>query len=479
MIAGRYELEREVGRGGMGAVWLARDTTLGREVAVKRIGMAPGGSTPDQERAAREARLAARLNHAHVVQVFDLVSDDDVQWLVMEYVDGLTLASLIHSEGALDPRRASELVGQAADALAAAHAAGIVHRDVKPSNILVGPQGQVKLSDFGIAKAEADPSLTQTGLVTGSPAYLSPEVASGQLASTASDVWSLGATLYHALSGRPPYEVGDNLMGALFRIVHEEPPRLPEAGWPAPLLDVTMTRDPADRWTMEQVRDYLVAGPEGTPAPGAPDATQVMTPPVLPPPAPAAAAAPASARPVDTPPEGSAVAARAERRRVGMLPLALGAALVVLLGLLAWALLAGDDEGSTPTIDRPGSTERSTASDSSSPNRDRSRSPDAGPTAAGMESFIDNYLATAPESPETTFQMLTPAFQRASGGMDGYSGYWSTIRTADLVDVQADPESLSVQYTVAYVREDGSEVTDDVQLQLEYRDGNYLIAQEA
>ena len=120
---------------------------------------------------------------------------------------------------------------QAADALAAAHAAGIVHRDVKPSNMLVTAEGQVKLSDFGIARAQADPSLTQTGLVTGSPAYLAPEVAAGHSATDASDVWSLGASLFHALAGHPPYDVGDNLLGALYRIVHEEPPRIDDAGW--------------------------------------------------------------------------------------------------------------------------------------------------------------------------------------------------------------------------------------------------------
>src|SRR6478609_8502879 len=252
----------------MGAVWLGTDEVLGRQVALKRVGMVPGGSLPDLERAEREARLAARLNHPHVVAIYDLVTEDDVQWLVMEYVEGSTLAALVKRDGALPPDQAATIVGQAADALAAAHAAGIVHRDVKPSNILVAPDGQVKLSDFGIARAEADASLTQTGLVTGSPAYLSPEVASGQTAQPPSDVWSLGATLFHALAGRPPFEVGENVLGALYRIVNEPPPRLPDAGWLAPVLVATMATDPADRWTMAQVRDFLAAGPEAPlPAP--------------------------------------------------------------------------------------------------------------------------------------------------------------------------------------------------------------------
>ena len=213
MIAGRYSLTREIGRGGMGAVWLGRDELLGRDVALKRLGGSPGAGNPDFERAEREAKLAARLNHPHVVAVFDLVDDGDEQWLVMEHVDGLNLSALVKRDGPLTVDQAALVIRQAAEALAEAHAAGIVHRDVKPSNILVTPTGQVKLTDFGIARAEADASLTQTGLVTGSPAYLAPEVATGRTATDASDVWALGATLFHALEGGPPYDTDDNVLG--------------------------------------------------------------------------------------------------------------------------------------------------------------------------------------------------------------------------------------------------------------------------
>ena len=464
----------------MGAVWLARDTTLGREVAVKRLGLVPGGDAAGLERAAREARLAARLNHPHVVHVFDLVNEHEGQWLVMEYVEGQTLAAMIRTEGAMSPDRASALIGQAADALAAAHAAGIVHRDVKPSNMLVGGVDDVKLSDFGIARAEADPSLTQTGLVTGSPAYLSPEVASGQTATTASDVWSLGATLYHALSGQPPYEVGENLMGALFRIVHEDPPRLADAGWLAPLLDATMTKEPHDRWSMAQVRDFLhshgrVAGPAGG------ESTQVMAAPVGPAPAPAPTPAEPAAPPVPAEPAAPPVPADAPRRRP-WLPLAIAAALVAVLGVLAWSLLSGDD-GASPTIDRPPSSEGADdggGGGGEEPSGSESTSPaPQQPTARGMEGFITDYLATAPSSPETTFAMLTPDFQAASGGIDDYSGYWSSIAEATPVEINADPEALTVEYTVDYTRQDGSQVTDTVVLQLQYADGRYLIADEA
>ena len=271
VIAGRYTLEAEVGRGGMGAVWRGRDDVLGRTVALKRIGVAPGGITPDAVRAEREAKLAAKLNHANVVAVFDLVDEtsdgQSQQWLVMEYVEGTNLADLVRERGRLTPDEAAPILARTASALAAAHGAGIVHRDVKPSNILVTPDGQVKLSDFGIARTDADPALTQTGLVTGSPAYLSPEVASGQQATPASDVWSWGATLFHALEGRPPYEIGDNLLGALYRIVHEEPPRAEAAGWLAPVLVSTMTRDPARRWPIASAQQFLEGGPVTDPVP--------------------------------------------------------------------------------------------------------------------------------------------------------------------------------------------------------------------
>ena len=264
MIAGRYTLEREIGRGGMGAVWLGVDEVLDREVALKRIGLLPGADSTDLARAEREARLAAQLSHPHVVAVFNLAVDvdTDAQWLVMEYVEGTTLARLVRERGRLSPDEAAPLLWQTADALVAAHAAGIVHRDVKPSNILVDRNRRVKLTDFGIARIAADPSLTQTGLVTGSPAYLAPEVAAGQRGDEAVDVWSLGATIFHVLSGRPPYEMGDNVMGGLYRLVNDEPPRLADAGWMAPLLEATMVKDPSRRWSMVQVRDFL-AGPAG------------------------------------------------------------------------------------------------------------------------------------------------------------------------------------------------------------------------
>lgn len=470
MIAGRYTLDREVGRGGMGAVWLARDETLGRDVAIKRIGTAPGGESADLQRAEREARLAARLNHPHVVAVFDLITEGDERWLVMEYVDGVTLSGLVQRDGALTPDQASPLIRQAADALAAAHAAGIVHRDVKPSNILVTSDGQVKLSDFGIARAEADASLTQTGLVTGSPAYLAPEVASGQMATTASDVWSLGATLFHALAGRPPYDVGDNLMGALYRIVHEEPPRLTEAGWLAPVLEGTMTRDPGHRWSMARVRDALVTGPAGTlvqPVPASAAPTQDPEPTELL----SAAVPPVEPEPV-------------HRRRRPTGAILVAAAVALLVGVIVWAALSTRaPEQDTPSAGGPTSKTTSPSSNPKPSSTKPTRSPSTGPTVQGMEQFIGDYLSTAAADPATGYTMLTPGFQQQSGGIEGYRSFWDTVDSAELQSIQADPQSLSVDYTVAYQMDSsgpGSGTsTDNVSLTLAFQDGTYKIAAES
>ena len=454
MIAGRYTLEREIGRGGMGAVWLARDELLGRQVALKRVGFVPGGSEPDLDRAEREARLAARLNHPHVVAVFDLVVDGDDQWLVMEYVPGVNLAELVRREGPLSPDRAAALLQQAADALAAAHGAGIVHRDVKPSNILVGLDGQVKISDFGIARAQADASLTQTGLVTGSPAYLAPEVASGQLASQASDVWSLGATLFHALAGRPPYEVGENVLGALYRIVHEDPPRLgAQAGWLAPVLDATMTPAPEDRWSMAQVCDVLAAGPGESPTAVAPAA-------------PAPAPPPEATRPIAVPP------VEPRRRRPGLLLPALLLAAVTVAVLVAVWWVGLDD--SAP--DRQAEPDPAPSVSSSEPPTEP-----ATPTrtAEGMQTFVEDYLAAVTSDPRAAWAQLTPDFQAASGNFGQYQRFWNTIESARLVSADPDPENGTISYRVEYQRTDGTSTTDAVTLQLEGSDGDYRIAGES
>jgi serine/threonine protein kinase len=472
VIADRYDLAREIGRGGMGAVWLARDTVLGRDVALKRIGLMPGAPLPDLRRAGREARLAARVNHPHVVAVFDLVEEDDETWLVMEYVEGVTLSAFVKRDGALTPDEAAPLVRQAADALAAAHEAGIVHRDVKPSNMMVNREGQVKLTDFGIARAEADASLTRTGLVTGSPAYLAPEVASGSTATEASDVWSWGATLFHLLAGHPPYDVTDNLMGALYRVVHEEPPRLADAGWLAPVLENTMAREPSARWSMARVRDELDR--EGTvtvhPAPvGAldEDGTRVL---------PSTPSVPVAVPPIVVDPQEPAAVptehGRPHRpRRRPLWPWVATAAVLVVVALVAAAAYLGTRDNGTPSAsDRPPSSPSTSPPSSASTPR---------ATVAAMESFITTYLATVTSDQHASWQMLTPAFQKASHGFGSYQKFWRTISSARPHNIRSDPDAMTVSYDVDYVRTDGSTTSDEVTLQLVQDGTAYLINGEA
>jgi serine/threonine protein kinase len=198
----RYRLERPLGHGGMASVYLGHDTELDRSVAVKLLAENAAGDDGLRKRFVREARLAARLSHPNVVSVFDAGEEDGRPYIVMEHVQGKTLAEV----GQLPPERARELGLQAARGLAQAHAAGLVHRDIKPQNLLLREDGTLKIADFGIARAAEGTALTQAGTVIGTAAYLSPEQALGEQATPASDVYSLGAVLYELLTGTPPYE---------------------------------------------------------------------------------------------------------------------------------------------------------------------------------------------------------------------------------------------------------------------------------
>lgn len=474
-------------------MWLGTDEVLGRPVALKRLAPTLGS----QARAEREARLAARLNHPHVVAVFDLIQDEDDEWLVMEYVEGSTLAATVLADGPLSPDQAAPILAQVADALAAAHAAGIVHRDVKPSNILIDLEGAAKLTDFGVARsADVDATLTQTGFLTGSPAYLAPEVAAGGPAGPPSDVWSLGATAFHALTGRPPYEVADNVMGTLYRIVHDDPPRTERAGWLAPLVAGTMTQDPQQRWTLPQVQAFLAgnasAGRAGAGRAGAPEHT--LTLPALAavaPPAPPAPPGPASGPPGGPPSgpplgavpsaaavarPGGRVAGRQERRRTWLWPAALGGLLAALVVVLAvthpWS------GGGSGTANDAGSSGHASTRPSHSPSSSApaSPSPAAGPSEDGIRAFLSTYLDTASSDPAKAFSMLTPHYQRASGGLKGYEGFWGNVRKIhDVGDVAPSLDPLGVSYRYTYTLRGAGKRTEDVQLRLVYTDGRYLI----
>ncbi|MBA9007808.1 protein kinase domain-containing protein [Thermomonospora cellulosilytica] len=252
LLARRYRLLAPVGHGGMGTVWHAHDEVLGRDVAVKEV-ILPHGLT-DEERAVqykrtfREARTAARLGHPGVVTVYDVVEEDGRPWIVMELIRARSLDKVIKQEGPLPVRRAAEIGRQMLAALHAAHEAGVLHRDVKPSNVLVAGGDRAVLTDFGIAVATGDATLTQTGLVMGSPAYIAPERARGKTAGPASDLWSLGVTLYAMVNGRSPFERPEP-MASLVAVISEDPPPAPNAGALAPVIEGLLRKDPAERMT--------------------------------------------------------------------------------------------------------------------------------------------------------------------------------------------------------------------------------------
>ena len=260
VLVNRYALKAPLGRGGMGVVWRAHDTVLGREVAVKEVAFP--ASLPDvqrrsaQARLTREARAAARLNHPAVVSLYDVVTHAGGVFLVMELVEAPTLAELVRLKGPLAPERVAEMGAQLAGALEAAHHAGIVHRDVKPANVLVPKSGTVKLADFGVASLANDPQLTTTGMVIGSPAYMAPEQAQGEPTGPPADFWALGATMFYAVEGEPPFDRGSS-MATLAAVVNEAPQPMRRAGPLAPLLAALLAKDPRARPSGPKARAWL------------------------------------------------------------------------------------------------------------------------------------------------------------------------------------------------------------------------------
>ncbi|WP_373695062.1 serine/threonine-protein kinase [Actinomycetospora aeridis] len=267
-IVGRYRLEHELGRGAMGTVWSAYDEVLHRSVAVKEVRLS---SVPVNERAIvrertlREARATAMLSHPNVVTLYDVVEVASEPYVVMELLPSRSLASYIGERGRLTQPEAAEIGSAVASALTTAHRAGITHRDVKPGNVLIGENGQIKLTDFGIARNAAEQSMTQTGTVLGSPPYIAPEVAMGRAVGPAADLWGLGATLFACLEGRPPYDAGDPV-GTVTEVVHGE---VPVPAGRGPVVDVIrglMVKDPALRMPLAAVRRRLrplLSDPEG------------------------------------------------------------------------------------------------------------------------------------------------------------------------------------------------------------------------
>ena len=508
LIADRYRLLDRVGSGGMGVVWEGRDERLERRVALKQLHRQSGASAREAEvanqRAMREARLTSRLQHPHAVPVFDAVEQDGQLWIVMPFIPSVTLAAVLEQGGPLQPDEAAKVGAEVASALAAAHAVGIVHRDVKPGNIFIAEDGAALISDFGIARALGDATLTSSGMIHGTPAYLSPEVARGGEANFASDVFSLGSTLYNALEGSPPFGTGENTIALLHRVASGRFPPPQHSGRLTPVIMHMLSTETSDRPSMGAVADGLAAlakgrfdeealtlaasdeGPkdeETTPAAYSGRDAQLAT-------GPSPAAAPKS--PVASAP-GSQVQRPTElRRRRG---LAAAAAVVALIGIgiLVAALLVNDRRAANPTVDTgpstsaaPASTKLSTPAASpiaptptptaSAPQQDsapkptqpRSRAPSptsaptvrGTPTAAELRRAITNYYALMPRNTDAAWPEMTASYQtNHAGGRQAYQRFWDAISRITVADVRGIPPD-SAQATLTYYFKDGRVVRE-------------------
>ncbi len=499
LIAGRYRVVRAIGRGGMGTVWLCRDEVLGREVAVKQVGMLPGESATESARALREARSSAALNHRNVVSVFDVVdSQEGNAWLVMEYVPSKTLAEITRDEGQVPPRRAARIGAQVADGLAAAHAAGTIHRDVKPGNILVGDNDAAKISDFGIARGAGDDQLTRTGLVTGTPSYFSPELARGEDPGPESDVYALGATLYAAVEGRPPYPEQRNAIVLLQKIAADEPPAPTHAGPLAGPIARMMDRDPRSRWTMADAAHALRRVAEHGDVGGA--ETAVIAAPFAAPKADAWAdedrhgPGPTAARPATA---GGVVPAREgdDRGRRRTAPWLAAAVVLLLLMLGAGVMALTRDSGkqeaeATPAGSKSPSTSRSRASSPASkptPRKTQTPSPEptpestptkkpAGSSATAMEQRVKDYFSVMPDDTDTGWSMLAPSMQ--AQGRDAYESWWDSIQSVDLQQAHAVGGQSKVEIVLTYYFKDGSAKQETQQLTMQDSRDGYLIADD-
>lgn len=424
VVADRYELLDTVGRGGFGVVWRACDNLLQRHVAVKEITIPAFLNDEDRaglrEKVLKEARAAARLDHPGAVTVFDVIDDDGHPVIVMELVEAPNLSELVSQRGPLDPAEAAHIGLEVLDVLEAAHSHGIVHRDVKPGNVMVSDSGRVRLGDFGVAAILDDPTVTSSGAITGSPAYMAPEQATNKGAVAASDLWSLGATLYFAIEGRPPFDKGAPLP-TLTSIVQDPPRPHTQAGALGPVLDGLLVKDPGGRLGGPELRAQLERG-AAPPAPApalaetaSPDDTMVIEEPVV--------VAPA---PVTAPPALPPVARQPTTRRSNPVGWIAALAGVVVVALIAYGLTTRETD-SPPDSASP-TTTAATAGAGSTGNASRSPAATAG---GGAPASGDRVTYT---DPQTGFTIAHPR-------------EWSVRTDGTLTDFR-DPE------TGAYLRVD-------------------------
>ncbi|WP_407642656.1 serine/threonine-protein kinase [Actinokineospora alba] len=433
LIAGRYRLQSRVGVGGMGEVWQAFDERLSRVVAVKPLVLAPGLSDEQADqarrRAIREGRIAARLQHPGAVTVYDVAEDDGRPVLVMEYVPGRSLAEIIAERGTVPAAEVAAIGAQVAAALAAAHAAGIVHRDVKPANILITDDGAAKITDFGIARALGDVTVTANGILVGTPAFLAPEVARGREPDPTGDVFSLGATLYTALEGRPPFGDGDNAIAVLQTVAAGQFAPSVNGGALGEVVAQLMRVDPAERPTMADAAERLraVAAGHSPPAP-----TRV------------------DLRPLPDAPVGP------RSRRGGP------AVLIAVIAVVGLALLT------LVVANRPGEPDQATTVPSAS-----SPPTTAAVTAEDLRRAVAEYYALLPEHTDQAWTRLGPTLRAA--GQEQYEKAWKDVKDLTIFSAPRATGADTVTVGLEYTQESRGRLREVHRLVLIVRDGVLLI----
>jgi hypothetical protein len=484
----------------MGVVWRAVDERLERSVAVKQILAQPGLSEAERDnmrqRAMREAKNAARLQHPNAIVVFDIAEHGGDPCLVMEYMPSKSLSAVLAEQPTLPLNRVARIGEQVASALVAAHRAGIVHRDIKPGNILIGETGTAKITDFGISRATGDLALTQTGLIGGTPAYLPPELARGADPAPASDVFSLGATLYHALEGQPPYGNSSNQLALLYTAANGQviPPR--QSGQATALLMSLLRSEPDERPTMSEARERLAALAAGEPiAPGGtrvspalghtgrqPAVTAIETPPAVPavpaarppwqrmdpqvpgqaPPRAPTAAFIAPRQPPPPPPAAPVNRRPAARtptpdgRRKGILFGSLAAA-VLLVAALVFVVLNSGGSGSSQDTNASATSSAGAPSSTAAPaGLGKTASASTVAWSSAGQRVIDFY--DLPGGAAASWGMLTPAAQQVFGSEQEFRQYWSQYR------------SVSSRGASAYKRANNADGSVDIQVTVNYGD---------
>jgi eukaryotic-like serine/threonine-protein kinase len=449
-------LQEIVGSGAMGVVWKAQDERLGRTVAIKqllvRYGLSDSQTKETRRRAMREARIAARLQHRNAIAMYDVAEHEGDPCLVMEFLPSRSLSAVLEEKGSLPPEEVAEIGAQAAAALAAAHAVGIAHRDVKPGNILLADNGTVKITDFGISRALDDGTVTtQTGMLAGTPAYLAPEIARGDDPTRASDVFSLGSTLYHAVEGRPPFGTNNgNPLALLHQVASGNVPQPKKAGPLTPALLSLMQVDPKTRPTMSDAVKAL-AEPASVRMPTVAAALAAPAPPT-PSPAPTMAALPPAPKPQRS--------GQPKRTAVLMSLIA-----VLALAVVAIAVIALNQDDQQPGANQNPETITETVSNEPPPSSSPDTSEADGPIPAdGPIGYSDaGTLVIAyygdPANADARWAMLSPNAQAAFGGRQAFDEYWAKFtdvssEDANGVTPNADG-SVNVPVLVTYTDASG------------------------